>query len=297
MSSSRTYRFSQLRTLLGLPATGPLRASTVIIASGGTASKGSNLKLSIPKTQLSSVLPATPKINCQAKSLTLNNGDGVSSWGGAFTQATIDRRPIFRTSGGINNGKCIEFSRASLQYLYSSSPVILNGNTNGGITYGILLQLNESSVEENIISCNLTTNRFGEYYRMVKWADNRTSYITTDTKPFRIDFTLDATPNFTPGSWHAFVVRYNNATTTYTVWRDNVVVTNRFRFNIQTGIMPNTSLNIALGNSILGQTNIAATTQTNAFNGKIGAYIVYDRALSDAEVSNLTNYLLNGGAT
>lgn len=95
-------------------------------------------------------------VSLDPKSMNFDDGTPVAEWNG-FSQSTDSRRPIYRGSGGYNNGPYLEFKKGSKQFLSTSAASInFQIGSNGGFTIAGIARfsgdtptLNERIVELN----------------------------------------------------------------------------------------------------------------------------------------------------
>jgi hypothetical protein len=223
-------------------------------------------------------LPSNVFLNTGTNVLrTLANGDGVADWG-AFSQSVVGRQPNFyNQSSGWQNGGYVSFSNSLRKLMYTPSPVTLNIGTNGGLSYALLIRFKAVVTSEQILSSTAGSNVLS---------------INRNTSTSTLNFTDSTVPNAVTAlnTWYIFTYRLDNAATRVTIKRDNVTLLDN------TSATPNTfngSMRIGLGSTATASGQ-SGTLWTSA---DIGALILYDRALTDSEMSLLYTYVSSGYAT
>jgi hypothetical protein len=227
-------------------------------------------------------IPVGPVVNLQAKTLSaLANGGRVQTWG-EFAQSTLGNRPVYFAStygGGYNGGAFVSFTGADRQSLYSSSPLNFNNVTaNGGLTYALLVRVRGGSAGTLVYSDQFSSPRVVQA--------SGTNMLTIGVSPSNI--------SYSPNAWQVFVYKVDNVNQSLVVKRNDVtivdVVTSSSGAVTMTG-----PVSFALGST---GTSAAATAEASGWaNADVGAYMVYDRPLTDSEMTQLYSYISNGYAT
>ena len=225
----------------------------------------------------SSGLPSNIVLNTGTNELrTLADGDGVANWG-VFNQSIVGNQPNFyNQSSSWLNGGYVSFSNSLRKFMYTPSPVTLNIGTNGGLSYALLIKFKDVVTSEQILSST----------------GSNVLSISRSMSTNTLDFTGSAVSNAATAlnTWYIFTYRLDNAATRVTIKRDNVTLLDNMSATTKTF---NGSVRIGLG-STATSSDESGTLWTSA---DIGALIVYDRALTDSEMSLLYTYVSSGYAT
>ena len=241
------------------------------------------------------IIPENPVLSLQPKELaaTLANGAAVSTWGTKFIQASTSKRPIFRTTGGLTNGSYVSFTPSSQQFLYSSSPLTMNCALNGGLTYIISVRMKDPKTDwERILQGTLSTDTSTDLISINRDSSNAKLTFNFPGVAYKIPTTTVA-----QNTWYTYTVRCSNPTNignplnNVVIKRDNVTVMTTSSTSLQ-----NIVVNLGLGANIYGGAPSSAES-ANYGNIDIGAFIFYDRALSDADLSLLYDYVAAGSAS
>ena len=221
-------------------------------------------------------IPAGPLINLQAKTLSaLSNGDRVQTWGD-FTQSTLGSRPLYIAStygSGYNGGAFVSFTAMDRQTLYTNSAIDLsNVVVNGGMTYILLIRV-KSNLNTLVHTDQFTSPRV--------YQASGTNMMTVGVSPTNI--------GYTPNTWQVFMYKLDNTNQRLIVKRNNITIVDLSN----SGTTVTGPVRFGIGSTATSSTD-TASSWTDA---DVGAYIVYDRPLTDSEMTQLYTYIFNGYAT
>lgn len=279
--SNSLFTFSSFRTSTDT-TTGPIAASKIIATAGSTATRGANVKMSIPRSILLVQYPNNPRLLCMARSLALTDGAPVSSWG-SLIQATTSKQPIFYASGGFNGGQYVRFSATSSQCMYSpnASPIPMSCQTNNGFSLIVAVKLNNAGDWSRIYHGEPSTATSSDYMMLTKKSTVNAlqlRYGNTGYLPANNGMQLP----FTNNTWFVLSMR---ASPTYAEVRINNVVAYSITQNQP---QANIALNFAMGANIYGQQPSSAS---GIINMDVAGLVMYDRYVSDGEMRILYGYM------
>jgi len=226
-------------------------------------------------------LPTGAVWNLQAKTLTSGS---LSNWG-PFTQANSSKRPVSYTTGGFQNGAYVSFNGSStFMYTYNQT---FNAGTNGGHSIGMLIKFKTPvGAWERVIEGLAVGNNTNETFMIFRAGADPLMVFHAPAPTFQYP-----TDTFAQNTWYIWTYRFRNSDKNCVIKRDTTVLQNK----TVTGNSVNFSINASFGvNSYGGDVSAGTTGQYGNFD--IGALIIYDRPLSDTEMTNLYAYLSNGNA-
>lgn len=228
---------------------------------------------------VSPLYPNNPWAVLEASNLSLSSGANVSSWGEVrtFTQATTANQPTYFSTGGFSNKPYVFFNRTNSTFLNAGTQT-LNVSTNGGFT--MMVQVKYTGTAAN-------------FERIIDFGNGQAS----DNIIFaRYGTTQNIEANFYVGS-----TLYENVVTTTTPIVQDEWAIYTFRYIKQS------KLQIYKNNTLIKETTMsrdyANRTLTNTYigranwadpylNAQISKLFIYDRNLTDNEMSSLYYYML-----
>lgn len=209
-----------------------------------------------------------------------SNGSAVSGWNG-FAQATGSNQPTFYNRGGFRNDMgYVAFNRSNSQHLNGGSKTF-NIAANGGFTAVALVQFTSDGSAgsyERIFdfgngspSDNIILNRSGTSSSITfVFYNGSTGYGITS-----------ATSTIVQNEWAVYTARYQYSTNYYEILKNGVVLVS----GTTGAAIPNKTLS----NTYVGRSNWSGDAY---FSGYIGGLYVYDRFLSNTELSAVTNAMI-----
>jgi hypothetical protein len=222
--------------------------------------------------------PVNPWAVLNAVDISQSNNTTVASWGTVrtFSQSTEINKPIYFSTGGYNNGPYVFFNRTNTTFLNAGSQT-LNISTNGGFTMMALVKFTGNAASwERIFD-------FGNG----SGVDNIFLGRQSNTQNFRFEMfnpstsTNDTTSNpIVQDVWNVYACRYIKSSKLQ-VYKNNV---------LEREITVTTDhVNRTLANTYIGRSNWA----DEYLNAHMSKLFVYDRALSDSDMTQLYNYIIS----
>lgn len=224
-------------------------------------------------------IPANPLFNLQAKDLASGQ---VSTWG-EFGHTVSTRWPTRYATGGYMNKSYVSFN-GTTNYLFASSRSFTAG-TGGGLTYAVLVNFRAVNawgrVMQGVQSSATSTDDF-----VIARVD------TTTNMSFHARSVNYQTVNnaITNNEWAIYVYRYRASDKRLTITRNGVTILNTTN---ATWSMLDQVMNFSIAANIYGGPP-STPTSGNLAQIDMGALIMYPRALSDTEMTDLYNYVNNG---
>lgn len=211
-----------------------------------------------------------------ARTLKLDDGVKVGEWNG-FTQSTDANRPTYYSTGGYNNGPYVSFKSGASTFL-DGGPRTVRPNSNGGLTFSVLARVpvqanfaryfdlaNGSGNDNMMFSPNLNVHRFVVY--------NGASSVATMTT---------AGKQFDAGVWYVYTFRYRASDLRCQAFENNVLV--------GTSTASEAITDRSVSNSYIGRSGFSGYGSID-----IAALRLYDRYLSDAEITSLYSEFIGQG--
>lgn len=190
-----------------------------------------------------------------------------------FSQATSTARPTFNATGGGTNSQMpyLNFASANNQFLQNSSGTWnLNITGGGGFTMVYHIKFNTSQSFPRIFTGNGTGS----------WLEINQNGTALGANIGQVGAALNAA-NYSPvGTWILQAVRWNNSTRVFEVFRDSITT------KTSTTSTSSVTTNLAYANNVLIGKSLNADPYLNA---DIAWMYMYNRALSDAELTILMN--------
>ena len=222
--------------------------------------------------------PSGPWAVLEASALSQANNTSIAAWGSTnriFSQSTEANKPTYMATGGYNNGPYVYFNRTNSAHLNAGSQT-LNISTNGGFTTMFLIKFvgtagawervidfgNGAPSDNIIISRNDATQNF----RSVSYNSTTALERATTTNPIVQE------------EWCVLTFRYTKQSSIQ-LWKNNVMIDN--------GSTSTDLLNRTLANTYIGRSHWADVY----LNAHISKLFIYDRALSDGEMTTLYNHM------
>jgi len=222
-------------------------------------------------------VPSSTWAVLEASALSQNNNTTVSAWGTtrSFTQATEANKPTYFATGGYNNGPYVFFNRTNSAYLNAGSQT-MNMSTNGGFTAVCLIKFTGAldywerifdfgnGPNSNNLILARHSNTFNYNFSMY---DPRIELVTWNENPIVQEV------------WNVVTVRYI-PNSKFQIFKNNVVIS-------EVAISTNYT-NRTFANTFIGRSNWSDPY----LNAQMSKLFIYDRALSDSEMTNLYVYML-----
>ena len=209
--------------------------------------------------------------------LNQSHASAVSNWNG-FSQGTSANRPVYYNRGGWRNDMgYVNFDRTNSQHLNGGSKTFSIA-TNGGLT---------------VVALACFTGTAGNWERIVDFSND--SSLTNSIILGRQTTTSNIALSFRNGTsivaefggsaivqneWAVFAVRYNHSNRFTELFKNGFVVTSQ---TIGTALTDRT-----LASCLIGRPNDGAAY----FNGQMAGVYVYDRYLSNTELSAVCDALI-----
>ena len=220
-------------------------------------------------------LPTTPVDMLIASALTISKSVPLTTWNGipAFNL------PIAYSTNPINYAPFVQFNRTSSQYINKGAST-LNAGTGGGFTCLAMMRFTGTpGSNERIFDLG---NANGSNTVVLHRSGTTTGLAFVYYINVSPAVTLTATATITQGEWAVFACRMNNSTGLAQVFKNNVVAAS------------------ASGISAMGNRSFVAMAigkswwATDAYlNGDIKTLVMYDRSLTDAEMTQAHSYCFN----
>lgn len=210
----------------------------------------------------------------RASALTLANSAGVSTWGvtRAFSQATSANQPVYYTSGGYVGGPYVAFNRANSTYLAAGSQTV-NLSTNGGFTFFCLFKFVGSTVvdHESLLDMGNGSQDNNIFIGRVNSTNGMRFILYQGTGTL---VSCDSTHTVDQDEWCVISCRYTKAVN-LEIYKNN---------ELSKRLITSTDFsNRTLANNNIGRTQWLGVN--TYLNGQIAKMIIYDRALSNYEMS------------
>ena len=238
---------------------------------------------STPKTQLlglykdPSPIPTNWIIAFDMQMLSnITSGTGISSWGGG----TAFNSPTYFSSGGDGQQPYVNFNRANSQYLNFGSKTF-NIATNGGFTAIAYLQFTGSA---------------GNFERIFDFGSgaNALSIIEFSRDGTLSDVYFSATNSSGTSYGNCGLVANSSNSGNWTVFAVRYTASNRLQELFVNGILNASSTasaawtNRTKTNTYIGKDRFGTSAYLNA---NVAGLYVYDRSLTNTEMSSITNHL------
>lgn len=217
--------------------------------------------------------------NYDVSQLSENN---VSSWNGFTSYGSNSTLPTYSLNGGINGGSYVTLNKANGQY-FNGGTKTLNICENEGFTLFCLAKFNSREGWERIVSFGNGTNN--ENILLGQQGNNAQIFfqITDGTKNVK----YVTSQNLGLDNWNVYGCRYNNNSYSRTgEIRINNVVNSSVYDNTSDGLQ---FQNITTTASYIGK---SSGTADLIFDGSIGGVYVFDRYLSDFEMTSMYNFMV-----
>jgi hypothetical protein len=246
-----------------------LDSDTTTISSTSTSYGSGTYSLLASST--SSILSTDGVTNVDSRSLTLANGASVSNWSG-FTQGTTANQPVYYNSGGFNGMPYVRFTGANSQWIAGGLSGDFNIGTNGGYTVLALFKFNGPIVNfEQILQFGGSGNRF--FLGRLNTTGN--VYVSQNDGTERWVEAIPVSQN----EWTVISHRFNSTTNLAQMYKNNILT--------KSVTIPGT-----FGNTIITDSQIGRLGANNLYsNMDLGGVYVYDRPLSDTELTTAYNNL------
>jgi hypothetical protein len=237
-------------------------------------------------TFINDPLPAGARVDCQAKNLSLSNNTAVSTWN-VLIQNTASKRPIYFSSGGYMNRSYVQFTAASMQFLHSpdGSPITMNCSTGNGYTMFVLMQFRSPNADwERVLQGYTPANLNEDFMTFHKLGNTMRIQAKYQTSTYM------APTNFLyqANTYYVFSVRVTPS-------GQEVRVNNIVQLTAAGGFLNNHQLHLGLAANIFG--GLPSVARNNQFgNIDVAALLIYDKRLTDTEMTSVYDYLINGNA-
>lgn len=235
-----------------------------------------------------STLPTGLKFNLQAKDLS----DGaVSTWDTFFNSTASNTKPTCNSGGDIGGGKYVSFNGTST-YLYNQT--ILN-NTNG-LTIGFLVRFKGSvRAWERLMQGTLVASPSVDFFAINRNSNN--PYLTFHIVSGQGNDYATPVDNFSQDVWYVWTYRFTNSGTNTRISRvtagTETILLNSNNTGTSMGTFGNATYCLGANNFGNAATNVVPQSG-NYVSCDIGGFMLYERALTDEELTNLRNYLSSG---
>jgi len=232
-------------------------------------------KTSIPfGTSDFNTLMSTSKLNLNSKDINLSTGSIVTTQWSGYTSSGS---PILNTTGGNNNGSYVSFVGTSSQYFYGTTNLTLNIANGTGFTFIALVKITSASANEQFARIWTGNDASFNFIEIVKngstwqFVMNGGSYVNIST------------PNNTivQNEWHVVVCRYKNSGKAEVFKNGTSVV--------------ETATSVAMNNRTFSNLLYIGKSLNNDpyLSMHLSHLSVFDKALTNQEITNLSNYLLS----
>lgn len=235
--------------------------------------------------------PITPLCALHAKDLVLETNKGaLPAWpafgtalaNGAGFQSGTTPGLMVRSKGGYGDQGFITFDRARSQYLFSPTPVTFRLTTNGGFTAITHMRYTTGTSNfERIFDFHdngVFQNAGIKLYRLN--ADPTALTFMTGNSTSQTSLS-SPTSTVVANQWAVFACRYIAATTTAQIFKNNILIAT----SSAAAVLPDMTLsNVWVGRSWEGSDSYLA--------GDMRFFGMYDRALTDAEMTSAHAYVL-----
>lgn len=212
------------------------------------------------------------QFNFNAKTLPLSNNTVITNQIYGYTSSGS---PTYISSGGNQNGPYVNFAGTSNQYFSGNLNLVLNVNNNGGFTFIALLKITSSG--EQFARLWTGNDAFGSFIEIVK---NGTTWQFVMNGGNYINITTPSN-TFALNEWHVLVCRCQSIGKAE-IFKNGVSVVST---NTSTAMNNRTySSLLYIGKSLNNDPYLSM---------HLSHLSIYDRALTDAEVSNISSYLLS----
>jgi hypothetical protein len=218
----------------------------------------------------------------RARDLTTSD---VSTWG-VFTQTTTANQPVLTSTGGYNNGKYVNFS-GSPKTMFKNTATTFNCGTNGGLSFAMLININTTATAgwERIIQSHHST---GSEAFVVNRDSNTNNLMFQVFTSSGTQIVRHSATNLWNTGWRIVVFRYRGSDKSIRVWSSSSSTPDLSA----TGA--NTLANISINTARLW----LCSDNNNAFADiQLGGIMLFDRVISDTEVTNIFSYYQTNTAT
>ena len=226
---------------------------------------------------------AAPVLAANTSTLVLQTIPAPLEWGygdNVFV-STSAAQPKVRTSGGIGM-PFVEFNR-SMQHSYSAQGESYQGllvNSNGGLTIAALVCFRSTSWNETICAFDgVTFRRYqGTDALEVELYETPSGWLAAESYSFQTSGAI------VDGEWAMFVARYTLSSGVMELYKDGVLLNSISGVNV----INNTNLGPGF------RSEIGSNLQNGYFDGDMASVVVYDRSLSDPEMTQMTTFCRTG---
>lgn len=213
----------------------------------------------------------------------------VSTWG-VFSQATANNRPTWLSTGGYNNGKYVAFT-GTPRTMSKATATTFNCGTNGGISFAMLVNITDTTATTAWVRLMQSHHSGGGGEAFVINRDSNTNGLmvqiynsTGGTQVVR-----HTAPNQWVSGWKIIVFRYRQSDKSIRFWSSSPS-TPDYSATGTASTMSNISINAGL--------LWLFSNNNNEFGiGQLGGFMVFDRPITDTEVTNIFSYYQANSAT
>ena len=230
--------------------------------------------------------PITPWAILDAIDISQSDNTNVAQWGGVrkFKQVTTINQPIYYVSGGFNNRPYVFFNRNNSTFL-NAEVQTLNMSTNGGFTAMFLLKFTGSAgtYERLIDFSNGPDNNNVMFHRMSTLQTIRLFMFAPTTGTALTSTNATTTSNDAiQDEWMILACRYIKLSKMQ-VYKNN-------RLLVESAQTTTDHADRTLGYTYIGRSPYGGDAYLNAH---VSQMALYDRALSDAEMTSLYRKMAN----
>lgn len=220
-------------------------------------------------------VPSGSIVRIDANDITTTTGTSIGSLGG-FSQSTASQCPTYFTENGFNNLPYLTFNRTNSQFLNGGAKT-LNIASNGGFTAMVLARFTGSvGAWERIFhfGAGSGANEPNSIIFSRSASSNNLSFYGLNTNTYTVAVTSTA-GEIVQNEWAIFACRYTLSSTLVEFFKNG-----RQTYSVASGSLNNRTS----ATSYIGRAELSSDSYTNI---DIAALYVYDRALSNTEMTSL----------
>jgi hypothetical protein len=214
----------------------------------------------------------------EASAITQSNNTAVGAWGvvRSFTQATELSRPTYFASGGFNNGAYVFFNRTNSTFLNAATQSFYISD-NGGFTAMCLIKYTGAAADWERIF-DFGSGSGGDNILLTRYATTQNFEGNVHNSSVMSNVVTTNNP-IVQEEWFVVAYRYVKQSNLQ-IYKNNVLQTN--------ATTSTDFINRTVTNTYIGKAN-----WNNAYlNAHISKLFIYDRALTDTEMTTLYNYMI-----
>lgn len=237
-------------------------------------------------------------IDLEAKDL---SATAVSAWG-PFTQTTASQQPDWNASGGHFGTTYVYFNKTNIDYMSIPGTLNIPVATNGGLTFACMYNITDLSspstdwvrIFQTYYGTTSTeafvASRWGPYNDMLFQLRNSSGLELLTNNSLRI-----VTGAWNTG-WRVIIFRYRTSDRNVSVWTSSNLASptlTRFANGSDTAGAVHTDISVGAGKTFLCAYSVNHQTPFM----QLGGVLMFSRAVSDTEATDIYNYFRSGGAT